>query len=374
MLRLWASALQDVRAGAYRKALPKLQRLVSAAPGETQFRLELARTLFFIGVNDRARYHFNLSLGDPTLSAAEVAVVDRYLARIAERSDWSGQFSFAIIPESNPGQRTSTTTLNIGGLPFEISSDDRENAGVGLSFNGRVRWSPRLSRDLRGRFEMAGRYDVFDQDDFNDLFLRGVAGLDLLGDRGSRLGVAFTYQQRWIAGQEFSYGPGLAISGARRFGDATRGWARLSVTDLQHADLSQRDGLRTRLDLGVRHAITQQFIANGSIFAQRVSAQANDEAYEEAGFRVGGRYAFNGGITMGLQAWVAHRRHDAAQSFFPDPRDDMRWGGKASFTHRDLSWRGFAPQVSLTYEQRSSNIELYDYDNIGLSIGVTRNF
>lgn len=374
MLRLWESALQDVRAGAYRTALPKLERLVSAAPGETQFRLELARTLFFIGVGDRARYHFNLSLGDPTLSEAEVAVVDRYLDRIAERSAWSGQFSFAVIPESNPGQRTSTTTLNIGGLPFEISSGDRDSAGVGLSLKGRLRWSPRLSRDLRGRFELAGRQEIFDQDEFNDLFLRGVAGLDLLGDRGSRLGMAVTYQQRWIAGQEFSYGPGLEISGAKRLGNATRGWARLSVTDLEHATLTERDGLRTRLDLGVRRAITQRFMANGSIFAQRVAAQAEDEAYEEVGVRAGGRYAFKGGITMGLHAWVAHRRNDAAQSFFPDLRDDIRWGGKARFTHRDISWNGFAPEVSVRYERRSSNIELYDYENIGLSIGVTRDF
>lgn len=374
ILDLWTAALRNVRGGSYRTALPQLERLVSAAPGETQFRLELARTLFLIGADDRARYHFNLSLGDPTLSDAEVDVVERYLDSIEARSAWSGRFSFAIVPESNPGQRTSTRTLTIGGLPFEISPDARARSGVGISLTGRLRWSPRLSRDLRGRFEISGRHEAFERDEFNDLNLRTVAGIDLLADRGRRIGIAATYRHRWIAGKPFSFGPGMEVTGARRFGRSTRGWGRIAITDLEHEDLTRRDGLRTRVGIGVERAITQQFVANASVFAKRADAQADFEAYREVGMQLGGRYAIKGGVLIGLQAWAAYRQHDDEQSFFPDAREEIRWGSTATISNRDISWNGFAPELRLTYETRSSNIDLYDYDNVRLSIGVTRDF
>lgn len=374
VLQLWSAALKDVRQGAYRAALPKLERLVSSAPGETQFRLELARTLFLIGIDDRARYHFRLSLGDATLSDAEVTVVERYLDQIEARSAWTGWVSFAVVPESNPGQRTSTQSITIGGLPFEISPDARVRSGVGILLSGRLRWSPLLSRDLRGRFEVSGWHEAFKHDDFNDLYVSALAGVDLLADRGSRIGIAVTYRHRWIAGQSFSFGPGVEITGARRFGRATRGWGRFSITDLRHEDFTKRDGLRAHLGLGVERAVTQQFVTNASVFAKRADAKAASESYREAGMQLGGRYALEGGVLMGLQAWAAYRQYDGEQSFFPEAREDTRWGSTATISHRDVSWNGFAPELSLTYEARSSNIDLYSYDNVRLSIGVTRDF
>lgn len=374
MLGLWESALQDIRQGAPRAALPRLERLVSAAPGETRYRLELARTLFLIGVDERARYHFGLALGDPTLSPAEVAVVERYLDRIAARSAWSGRFSFAIVPESNPGQRTRAQTVTIGGLPFRINPEGRAQSGTGVEFGGHLQWTPRLAQDVRGRLQVSAWQELYETADFNDLMLRGAAGVDLLGDRGRELGLAVTYQRRWVADQPFSHGPGLEVSFARRFGQANRGWVRANVTDLRHDNLARRDGLRLYGAAGAIRAVTQRFVANASVFASASEAQADFERYRELGAGLGGRYAVRGGAVLGLQGWAAQRRYEAPFPFLTDARDETRWGVTVTATHRDASWNNFAPEVRLTYETRNSNIPLYDYSNTSLSIGVTRAF
>ena len=374
MQRLWTVAMRNVRNGDYRTALPQFERLVSAEPDETQFRLELARTLFLIGVDDRAQYHFNLALGDSTLSDADVALARRYLDQIAARSAWSGQFSLAIVPESNPAQRPSAETVSIGDLSFTLSPDARARSGTGVSLDGRLRWSPRLSRDWRGRLGVSGRHEAFRESAFNDSSAKVIAGADLLADRRSRIGLALTYRQRWIAGEPFSYGPGVEMTAARRLSQATRGSARLSVSDLHHDNLTRRDGLRTFASLGVEHAVTQRLVANASVFAKRANAQAASEAYREIGIQVGGRYGFRGGLLTGLQTWVVDRQNDAEERFFLDARENRRWGATVSVSHRQMAWKGFAPELSLTYETRRSNITLYDYENVGLSLGVTRDF
>jgi len=374
LLDLWASALGDIRRGAPRAALPKLERLVSAAPGQTRFRLELARTLFLIGADDRARYHFGLALGDPTLSPAEVAVVERYLDRIAARSAWSGRITFAIVPQSNPGQRTGARTVEIGGLPFRIDPEGRARSGTGIVLGGRLRWSPRLARDVRGRFQVSARQEAFENTAFNDRILRGVAGIELLGDRGREIGIAATYRRRWVAERPFSHGPGVRVNFARRFGQANRGWLRAGVTDLRHDELARRDGLRLRASAGLTRAVTQRFVANASIFGRAAKAEADYERYREAGARIGGRYAVRGGAVLGLQGWAAQRSHEAPAPFFTEARDETRWAITATASHRDASWNGFAPEIHLTYETRDSNIALYDYTNTSLSIGITRAF
>lgn len=373
-VRRWRTALAQVREGQYHAALSRLEPLVSQYPDNTRFRLELARTLFWVGQQHRAEYHFDLALSDKTLSDADVSVANQYLDAIDRRSDWSSDFSFAIAPQTNPGQRTSSETVEIAGRRFTINSRSRESSGTGFSIDAGSRWAPPITELVKGRFEVDASHEAYPNDAFNDSQISVAGGFDFTINASNEIGLSLTAEKRWAATEPFSQGRGMEIRSLHHIDRNTVSFANLELIDLEYDSLDKRDGVKKRLALGGNHTFNPRFVGNGSVFITDKDAADDSRAYHEFGLQVGGRYAVSGGFIPGVQAWVIDREYEAAQRFFPEARTDERWGVSATLTHRSLSWQGFAPELSVTYRERTSNISLYNYENAGVSIGVTRSF
>ena len=104
--RLFLLGLIDARRGFPRRAARRFEAILARRPELTRVRLELARVYHTLGLDEKARFHFESSLADELPSSVETAV-EGFLNRIDARKRWSLSLSTAVVPESNPVKRTA---------------------------------------------------------------------------------------------------------------------------------------------------------------------------------------------------------------------------------------------------------------------------
>lgn len=71
------------------------------------------------------------------------------------------------------------------------------------------------------------------------------------------------------------------------------------------------------------------------------------------------------------QLWLDR---DGASTLFGVTRQDRRTGAVLRLTSRNWARGGFAPQLELGFESQTSNIPLYDYQNLRADVTLTRSF
>ncbi|MFN4100000.1 MAG: surface lipoprotein assembly modifier [Pararhodobacter sp.] len=367
----WRQALEHMRANEPRAALSLLERLVTLAPGDYRIRLELARAYFLIEDDEKARFHFDQASG-ADLRPEERLAVARYQDRIEARRRWEANFSFAMVPESNPGRRTSAETVAIGGLDWVL--DEQADSATGLETSGRLTYLPRLSRDVSGRIStyFSGRF--FENSALNDITLGTEIGLLARADRGRVFGGGLSASRRWLGSSGFSQAVGLYGTAETRVGPRVRLGLRADLDRVTHDYLPGRDGHRARLRLSFSRAMSPQLMLRGSAQVRRTRAQDASASGLELGVSAGATYAFAGGLVTSVDVdWLRDRR-DGVSPVFDVTREDRQTSLALGILHRSLEFGGFAPRLSVHLERRRSSIELFSYDNARVSLGVTRSF
>ena len=253
--RLFLLGLAEVRLGLLPEAAERFEAILAIRPDLTRVRLELARIYHLLGRDQKARFHFEASLGDELPSSVEGAV-EAFLDRIDARKRWSVSLSLAALPESNPVKRTDREEVRIGGASFRLNQDAREASGTGLLFSTGAQYSPVLSDDWRGVLAASGAAKLYEQSDWNDISVRGDIGVARLFHRGSVSG-GLRIGRRWLGGDRYSDGnrplgawPSAAVAGATARRRAERGAPRPSrATGTERLDLcaASRPGLCAQL-------------------------------------------------------------------------------------------------------------------------------
>ncbi|MCW5620009.1 MAG: DUF560 domain-containing protein [Burkholderiales bacterium] len=96
-------------------------------------------------------------------------------------------------------------------------------------------------------------------------------------------------------------------------------------------------------------------------------------AYDAIGVGCAVLQEWKGGWIGGLYAHGSFKYREA-DIFAGVVRDDTEWRVELSLTNRLLTFRGFAPRLTLGAVDRDSNIGLYAFDRRYVRIGVTREF
>ena len=240
---LWAQAVAHLRNDAPRAALPYLEELVSLEPGFARFRLELARTLFLIRDDTRARHHFERALGAP-MALSEIQAVHQYLRAMDRRKTWEGSFSIAIVPESNALRQTSDEIIYIGGLPLLLMPDAQARPETGLDLSAGITWLPQLRGDLRWRLHAAASARAYSDSAINQQQLRLEAGIVEFGARGRSAGAGVMGQLRYFGGAQLMRAAGVYSTWQGRVSDRTTVSLRGEAEYLQFPTTSDRDGPR----------------------------------------------------------------------------------------------------------------------------------
>lgn len=371
--RDWLIAQSHLSEGAPRAALPVLERMVSAAPGVERFRLELARTLFLTGDDDRARLHFEQSLGG-RLALSEIHAVHEYLAAMDQRRRWEAFAQGAFAPQSNAQRRSGLDSVRIGDV-LDIPLDPVER-GTGVLLGAGGTWLPVLGQDLRGRFHAETQAQLFGGDIADSFALRAEAGLLALRDHGVQFGAGATARLHLSDGDRVLQGAGVYDSWQGPVQPQTLLSLRAEAEHLRYRGTPALDGPRARVSGQLRHVVSPQLRLS---FGAEAAAQRPTTAFQRtraAGVSLGAERAFEGGLVAGGDLGLTQVRYGAEHPFFPGEgaRRDTRLELTARALHRDWNMSGFAPMLEVGYERQHSTIPFFSYDNLRLNLGATRRF
>lgn len=364
-------ALEEIEQGSPRKAIERLEAILSEHPHLLRVRLELARAYFLIQDDEKAQYHFSYVLGAEALPLGVQNSVNTFLNHIQARKKWSADFSFALLPQTNVGQASDVEVIRIFGLPFRV--DARERSGVGAEIAGGLAWQPTLQGDWRGRVAVSSRIRHYENDEWNDDILGSDVGVLRLFDGGS-IGAGIRVQRRWFGGDEYLFRRGLWGSFQQIFFRRNRLDINIEIADLNYDTNDNADGWSVSLTPEITHGFSAstQFRFNSSIAL--TFAREDTESNRLLGTGGGVTHAFAGGFVVAADIGLQQQRRRDRHPLFRKIRKDLYYFGRIRFLHREFSFSGFAPYVEYRYEKNNSNIDFFGYDNHLGNLGVTRRF
>lgn len=368
----WQTALRLAQSGQDAQALPLMERLVSAAPRNKQFRFELALILYRLGRDGRARYHLGQVRG-AALTDAEARLVNQVLAKIQERKVWSGHFSFNIRPETNGTKQTEDRILVIGGFPLTLNDTAIGKPTVSTIVSTGFGYAPTLRPGLKAEFSLHSYLKYNTEVALRDYQLTGRAGLAFSPDATRHWAGGLSLNTRRAADVPYSETAGLYLSHARQV--SRRGTLRFG------AEISRtfRRAGRTDIDRGYAsvsysHAVGGHAQISTTGFIERNLTDERGLDGLRRGISIGGLYAFNGGLITKLSLRLEDDERTGVNPVFGVARKDKKTVLDLRIYHRDFRVGQFAPQIQLGIERNRSNIPLADYTNRYFSLGLTRKF
>ena len=361
-----------MRLGKPSEAAEQYEAILGIRPGLTRVRLELARAHYAAGQDDKAKYHFRLSLGDKLPSSVE-SVVEGFLNAIDARKRWSAHVSIAALPETNAVRRTDRETVQIGGATFRLNEDAREASGVGAQLSAGAAYAPIVGTGLRGHLALSTAAKLYGRSAWNDIAVVGKAGITRLFDGGSVSG-GLQAGRRWqgTAGFQYSTGPWGRID--YRLSPRIRLSANTNVEYRRHDERDGLDGRRVALNPVIHYVLDSQTLLEVGPQLEAIHTRADHRESRLVGVGVGVSRAFENGITASLSGSVLRRGYRADDPVFGVRREDTVMWLSGRVLHRSFQLSGFAPYVGHSYERSRSNISLHNYENHSVVMGVTREF
>jgi outer membrane protein len=356
-----------------RARLTALDRAVSARPNDPQLRVDLGLALLEAGLRDRALYHLEQARAAP-LTPQSRAQLDDLLARIGRQKDREGWFNLALVPETNPVQRTDLDTVWIGGLPFQLNPNAQAQRATGLHVGLGGAIMPRLSDSVRLRLGASVSARLFENRALEDIILRGEIGFQGQTLGGQDWQITGSVAQRSIGGQNYAQGLGLHGRWSQYLGRSTL--VRLSAEAVRWRFVGQPalDGPRLQAAVELRHALRPDLLVTGGLSFVRVDARAAHEAGKTMRLNIGAQRSFAGGWVVGVDAFVQRHRRDGPDPVFGIQRKDKMAGLGLRAHHRDFTFGNFTPVFEVSTTRQSSNNVLQEWRNTRLSIGLTRTF
>ena len=399
---------EELRRALLDEAEESYRRILARRPDLAGARLELAQTLFARGVCtqpppelwahllgddcDAAEYHFRRALAGG-LPEAVAQAVSLHLSLIEARKRVTGEFSFALAPDTNisNGTRARTITFTLPQFPGVVFTDTveeerRETSGVGVVLSAAGEYRHPLDLQLiegtRTRLSLgAGVYRRdHGADNFDDMTVYADAGPRLLFPRGE-VGLLLRGERRWYGGRRTSKGHGPMLEVRYRLTDRLSAYAELERIRHQYRYSSGYNGARTSLDLNLAYqwSPTLAFGARAGWGRTDTAARSVRHRHRQAGaFGVAELPPVFG--LSGIRLRLSHDRYHTAYdrllyaSLSPDPRRDRVSTTRLTVSSDRLHLFGFVPALALVREERDSNVSLFEYRRSRVELSMRQLF
>ena len=355
--------------GRYRDAAEEFRLMLARDPTLVRPRLELARALFMAREYNAARYHFEQVLASPLPEMVRINVLN-YITLIRERVP-SFTFSFDIVADSNPKQATSTSIVEIGGLLYQLNQNAlaQRATGVLLTAAGTVPLPSDPSWFVRGYVE---HYD-YPGGDLDQGYGQLLAGKHIdLGPHG--LDFEGGAHLATYAGHTLYQGATWRASDFIRLGQTVALNLGLEARDLRYEDFPFLSGWQYVGSAEIRHAITPASSVFGGVTYIRGLAAEDPYAFTGYGINVRYTHELKGGWIGSVFYQYSWYGFDGVDPFFGVVRVDSDNRFELAVTNRYLSYKGFAPRLTVGTDDRKSNIELYSYRRTYVRVGFVTEF
>ena len=359
--------------GEWQAAIERFRAILARNPDLLRVRLDLALAYFNAGEDGSAAHHFRQALGAEELPPAARARALAFLDLIRRRKTWSITGSLALAPDTNINNATSARSVELFGLPAQLSEDARETSGIGLNANIGGGYEARLAPDLRFRTSASLRTRTYSESQFNDRTLSLRAGPRFLFDRFD-LRPELSAQGRELGGDTYSRALGLTLSSDWLIAPAWRLSGSLGAERVSY-ETFLGDGTIYAATLGLGHAFDQATLLRADASARQEDVESDAYSWREYVVELSASRELPAGFVVTAGPSYRSRAYGAPLlSLSREAREDETLAGRVTVSNRHIEMFGFMPEITVRYEERDSNVDLYDYDRVVGEFGVVRTF
>ena len=362
-------------------AITAFSALLAERPDLVRVRLELARAYFLRGRDGPARRQFELALAaNPPVPV--VANINRHLAEIRARKRWRGNFGIALAPDTNIGSQSADPTIliGIGGQDLPFTRDQQgEQSGVGLSIWAGIERQEPLSPNIRLRFGGNISRREYSGSENDSMALGGFVGPRWLIGQRTEASLLLAARREWQRGSPHSRSQGLRLEASRRLSPRVSGQLGASWNEKRHDESTHLDGPVMDLSAGlawtVRPTLQATFRAGWGSEQPEFENLQNQTRWVSLGARTALPRGFSVSGTL-TGRWTDYEGPGRLPSNVPDGSDrrDDTTSLRLSVLKRDLTVRGFSPQLSVSHERRNSNAQQSDYRRTWAELSFVRPF
>lgn len=366
--------------GDHARAIGYYKAILADDPDQTRVRVELARSMLAMGKPQSADRQFKLAQQDAELPPEVARTIRTVRDIIRQNRAWRLDLNVGFAPDTNINNATSIDSITIlwGGLiPIDLALDEDARARSGLGQTATVSAGVRLpvgqgvamitDFDATGTNYAGSLYD--------DYQVQLAAGAEVRLSRDVRASLQALGAQRWYAGDIASRQAGAKAGLQLGIGDRQRVGVQVDGRRTDALFDDGYDGWQLGAYASYERAITRSIVASAGVFGRRDWLDVHAYSNKEYGVSLGLGGELPLGFNAGISGTVSRATYDAPMYMFSwDPRQDMRYTGRATIGNRKLAWQGFSPEVTVAYTRNDSSIRYFTNDRLRFRIGVARYF
>jgi tetratricopeptide (TPR) repeat protein len=380
------------------KATLALERVLAVNPDSVAARLEIARAYYQLGDFPRAKTEFETVLKQNPTEAAR-ANIEKYLDEIAvqesgKRTRVSGYAEAGIGHDSNVNSSTSQSQvfvdLNSYMAPLDKSNVKAADNYYAVAAGGEINHSLNTNWGLYAGADVRKR-DNHTQDQFDSISVDARAGVTYEA-KANRLRVSMLDGRYSLGGSHNNDATGFKAEGRHVFspGNQLNVYVRSVQYRFADAIMQPNDIDQRAIGLGWTHVLADgRSTLSGSVHlgsekdvAPKIkvpgigiinpSGGRNDGASRFRGLRLGGQTAISDKTTLFVNADAQAGNFSKINYLFLRQRNDRLYNLTMGANWRwDKLWT-LRPQLS--YTMNDSNIAIYGYERMDVSLNVRRDF
>lgn len=355
------------------EALNLLERRLADSRSDSLARFQVAEIHFELKRDRAATLAYRLALaGDLEDFRRQVSL--QRLRQIDDRRTWRFDAGLAVAPDSNLNGGAAASTINLFGLPFELSDEARRQSGVTLSGEGSMSRQWRLS--ARDRLEAGLAASVVQPSDERFDQTRATAYVQIahrIDDRSTAF-LSASSQRSWIDGEAFEQRHAAAFTFEVLSANNVHWLARSEFGVRQSPFGEVQDGHDATLQATRTKYLGPTSFWRTTAALSDIDLKAQALSYQRVSISAGRLYALPSAVTAYMEPYAAHRRFKAVSPFFGVQRRDVEYGLNVRLAKRDWNVFGAFPFVQLNFLRSTSNVALGEFGRERVELGVTREF
>lgn len=369
--QLLAGARASFQQKRYDQAVELYHHILSRDPAIVQVRFSLAEAYLMLKQFDQAQYHFKLVLAQD-IPEQIAQLIRGHLAYINRQKIWQISFGADITPESNINQGTTNKTVILGGIPFTLNPSSLAKSGININAEGGLLISPQLDEHIYGHFKISasGNFLTGSQTFNYNLGSEVGVSLKLNADKYSA-GVA--YNRQFFDHKAYFSQYGIWAIWDKALSDKLNWSGRASFSKIDYDGAVQHEYFTSlNQTLSYEHSAELGFHLAPSIAYKKSYINGDDTV--KFGLSFGTRHSLPNYFTINNSLSALYETHFQTNNLFGVARKDLTINARIRVANSKIRVFDFAPYVEYQYQNRNSNIQLYDYQNHAITFGLTKRF